>query len=344
MGKWQFEGLDLNKKHKLDPRSKKRRKAVALLALMMAACFAAGIITGLIIAQYTLEVGDIPEYKKNPTPSPEQSSTPEPTSEATPSPTPTLGWDPTEYSDENNYRNQYVNINIEKAYDDDLRCTMFIADIMVANMDVMFSAFGQDKFGTYREKVSDMAERMDAVIAINADYYGYNTDKKGILIRNGLVYRDEPERDGVAFLKNGEMIVFDESEYTAEELLAMGAIHTFSFGPILVKDGEVYSDLTSEERVNTRNPRTAIGMLEPYHFIFVVVDGRAPGYSDGVTMENLAELMKNLGCQTAYNFDGGQSSSMWFNGKTINKICGDERRLTDALMIMSSPDHNGVTP
>ena len=67
---------------------------------------------------------------------------------------------------------------------------------------------------------------------------------------------------------------------------------------------------------------------------FVVVDGRAEGYSRGVTMTELAEIMISLGAETAYNVDGGGSSTMYFDGEVINQPSnGGERGTSDILYI-----------
>lgn len=68
--------------------------------------------------------------------------------------------------------------------------------------------------------------------------------------------------------------------------------------------------------------------------MFVVVDGREEGYSRGVTMTELAQIMVDLGCQVAYNLDGGGSSTMYFNGQVINQPSnGGERGTSDILYI-----------
>lgn len=117
---------------------------------------------------------------------------------------------------------------------------------------------------------------------------------------------------------------------------------TCSFGPALVKDGAVLEGI-DEVEVDTNfgnhsiqgyQPRTALGYLEDNHYVFVVVDGRDEGYSRGVTMTELAQIMTDLGCQCAYNLNGGGSSAMYFNGSIINQPSnGGERATSDILYI-----------
>ena len=107
---------------------------------------------------------------------------------------------------------------------------------------------------------------------------------------------------------------------------------TCSFGPALVKDGAVLEGIDDVE-VDTNFGNHSIQGYQP-HYVFFVVDGRDEGYSRGVTMTELAQIMTDLGCQCAYNLDGGGSSAMYFNGSIINQPSnGGERATSDILYI-----------
>ncbi len=98
-----------------------------------------------------------------------------------------------------------------------------------------------------------------------------------------------------------------------------GVKHIISGGPYLVKNGEVFVDIAEEKllAIGGRNPRTAIGYTKDNNLIFVVVDGRE-GSSIGMTLTELAYLMKSLGCVNAINLDGGGSTVMYVNGQIVN--------------------------
>lgn len=96
--------------------------------------------------------------------------------------------------------------------------------------------------------------------------------------------------------------------------------HIISGGPYLVKDGDVFVDMTAQKlrAIGGRNPRTAIGYTSDHNFILVTADGRE-GSSIGMTLMELANFMKSLGCIGAINLDGGGSTVMYVNGSVVNK-------------------------
>lgn len=222
------------------------------------------------------------------------------------------------------------------------RITYFVADVVVADATLLRSAFANDQYGTnIVADTSVIAEANDAVFAINGDYYGFRDD--GILIRNGVVYRDDGVRTGLAIYTDGTMAVYDETQTTADDLVADGVWNTLSFGPALVVDGEVVEGIEDVEvdtnfgnhSIQGSQPRTGVGMIGENHFVFVVVDGRSPGYSTGATMTEFAEIFQELGATVAYNLDGGGSSTMYFNGEVVNNPLGrgHERGVSDILYI-----------
>lgn len=220
--------------------------------------------------------------------------------------------------------------------------TYYVADVTLTDATVLRSAFAQDAFGeNITETTSDIAADNDAVFAINGDYYGFRDT--GIVIRNGVVYRDEGARQGLAFYTDGHVEVYDETATTADQLVADGVWNTLSFGPALLEDGQVLAGIDDVEvdtnfgnhSIQGEQPRTAVGVIDDNHLVFVVVDGRSPGYSAGVTMTGLAEIMQGLGATTAYNLDGGGSSTMVFGGELVNDPLGkdQERGTSDILYI-----------
>jgi exopolysaccharide biosynthesis protein len=219
--------------------------------------------------------------------------------------------------------------------------TYFVADLVLSDATVLRSAFAQDAFGTnIVDETSDIAEQNGAIFAVNGDYYGFRDT--GMVIRNGVVYRDSGVREGLAFYRDGHVELYDETATDAQSLVDAGVWNTLSFGPALVADGQVLDGIDDVEvdtnfgnhSIQGDQPRTAIGVVEDNHLVVVVVDGRSEGYSAGATMTELATLMQGLGAVTAYNLDGGGSSTLFFDGEVVNQPSnGGERGTSDILYI-----------
>lgn len=237
-----------------------------------------------------------------------------------------------------NYQDDYISINLTSSYINDTM--VYVADIQLKNLGLLKSGLANDSFGrNVTEATSDIAERLDAILAVNGDFYGFRDT--GYVIRNGVLYRSEKKSDDAQDLvlwSDGTMEVIREGDITAEELLERGALQVYSFGPGLVEDGEITVNASSEVgQAMLSNPRTAIGMIEPMHYVMVVSDGRTTE-SEGLSLLQLAQIMQDLGCTTAYNLDGGGSTTMYFNGEVINnptsgRKSSSERSVSDIVYI-----------
>ena len=188
-------------------------------------------------------------------------------------------------------------------------------------------------------KTSVTAANNNAILAVNGDYYGANST--GYVIRNGVVYRDTVREDSsngdLAIYKDGSFKIIYEDETSAEQLVKDGVVNLLAFGPSLVENGEIVIDTNSEVGQSmSSNPRTAIGIIDENHYIIVVSDGRT-SESQGLSLYELAEVMKSYGVKTAYNLDGGGSSTLYFNGQVINKPTTNgnisERAVSDIVYI-----------
>ncbi len=245
---------------------------------------------------------------------------------------------------DSSYISQNLKISIEKTYKDinGKKVAYFVADIVCKDMSLFKTAFSGtgDKIprNSYENPIT-LGAKYNALLTINCDNAGYLDD--GIIVRNGVLYRFKPsDRDVLLIFNDGTMKSVKENSIKSEEqvaeLISQGLIHTFSFGPALISDGVPRGDY-SDNLVQTYNPRTAIGMIAPGHFKLIVVDGRTD-YSRGMRLIELENLCTELGCTEAYNFDGGQSSVIIFDGKRQNDAAGltVERPLSDILYFTES--------
>ncbi|TYP76359.1 phosphodiester glycosidase family protein [Paenibacillus methanolicus] len=247
-------------------------------------------------------------------------------------------------ADDWNYTSDNMSIAIQKVEtgSGEDKITYYVAEVQLKSAANLLTAFADNAFGrNIIANTSDIASANNAIFAINGDYYGFRDN--GVIIRNGTLYRDEPARIGLAMYSDGTMASYNEEDISAEELLAEGVTNTFSFGPVLVQDGAVATNLDDvkidnnfgNRSIDGANPRTGVGIISPNHYAFVVVDGRQANYSRGMTLNEFAQLFEDLGATEAYNLDGGGSSTMYFNGRVVNSPGrqGEERGVSDIIYL-----------
>ncbi|MDL2218565.1 phosphodiester glycosidase family protein, partial [Christensenellaceae bacterium OttesenSCG-928-M15] len=211
--------------------------------------------------------------------------------------------------------------------------TYYLADIWVRGIDSFKTAFARDKYGGGRQNMKTLMKNNDAIVAISGDYYGAR--KKGVVIRNGELYRDTPHVDVCVLYRNGEMKTYASEEWSAIEDTAQNVHQAWGFGPMLLDENA--KPMTIEQfngfEFEKLHPRAAIGYYEPGHYCFVVVDGRKKAHSIGMLLSELSTLFHELGCKTAYNLDGGATAILGYEGKFVNQPYDDGRSQYDIIYI-----------
>ena len=206
---------------------------------------------------------------------------------------------------ENSYQDAHISIQIDTRRLDDT--TVYIADVTLSSPEYLKTALAQNA-------------------------YGKNvTETTSAMLRNGTLYRSTAaaDQEDLVIFSDGSFAVIDEGSISADSLLQQGAMQVFSFGPALVADGEITVSQKDEVgKAMVSNPRTAIGVVAPLHYLFVVSDGRT-SQSAGLSLYEMAQLMQLLGAQTAYNLDGGGSSTLYFNGTVVNNPTTNGRRIQE---------------
>lgn len=343
-------------------RKKRRRRAMPLalcfLPLALALILAAGawfLLPADADAQAAADARE--EEAVTPTPSAADMAEPAPTPSDTPAPTETPVATPEATADpwaeyfrseddpeevvvidaENGvweYRTDTLSILIERRFTEK-PMTYFVAHIRMRDVDSFRPVFSNaaNTGGGPKQMPWKVARMNRAVLLITGDNIIYDEkERKGILIRNGWTYHEGQASDTMALYPDMSMRVFDRKTVTAQELLEAGVLNSYGFmyDPILVRDGVIETS-TAKSAIKGNNPRTALGMVEPGHFVAIVVDGRQTKvkvngetvpYSAGATMTELAQLFLDEGCSVAYNLDGGISACMVFMGEQINVHLG----------------------
>lgn len=238
---------------------------------------------------------------------------------------------------DHSYRDSHISITITEYREHDT--AIYVADIQLSDAAYLKTAFAKNTYGrNIKEKTSEMAQSHNAILAVNGDYYG--SREEGYVLRNGVLYRDtgSKSREDLVIWPDGSFEITSEKNTSASSLLSKGAWQVLSFGPALVENGQISVDTDTEVGQATySNPRTAIAVIDELHYLLVVSDGRT-SRSDGLSLYELADFLQSMGATTAYNLDGGGSSTMWFNGQIINEPVNhgstvSERSISDIVYI-----------
>lgn len=240
--------------------------------------------------------------------------------------------------EEPDYRYVSDTLRIEITKYNEKNLVYFAAEVWLSDVSQFGSAFSSDRFDSALETVSDIADRAGAILAVNGDFATFNNG--GIIIRSGTLYRaNRSTRQLLLIDGQGDFIPYtdppENAEEAAAEFLAQGILHTLVFGPVLVADGEAVP-LPKNFFVNTGatvEPRTAVAQMGPLHYLVLVVDGRQDGYSRGVSLTRLQEILLAYGgVQTAFNLDGGGSTTLYYKGNILNQPAnGGQRKVPDIL-------------
>jgi exopolysaccharide biosynthesis protein len=178
-----------------------------------------------------------------------------------------------------------------------------------------------------------MAIENKALLAISGDYYG--NSEISVVIRNGVLYRSSGnDADVCVLFTDGTMKTYSPEAFDADKLIDQGAWQAWTFGPALLDgNGNILDSFNTTDYIYSENPRCSIGYVAPGHYKFVVVDGRNPGYSKGASLNELAQIMVDEGCMTAYNLDGGKSASMVYDGAYVNQPAQGGRNISDIIYL-----------
>ena len=228
----------------------------------------------------------------------------------------------------NSYEDDNIKIELKEYRENNT--TIYVADVQITNPLLLKTAFAKSSYGkNITAKTSTIAKEVNAILAINGDYYG--VQESGYVLKNGTVYRNTASKnqEGLVIYEDGTAEIINESTTSINTLKEKGAYNILSFGPALVENGKVSVGTKDEvDRAMASNPRTAIGIIDDLHYVFVVSDGRTNN-SEGLTLYELAEFMQSIGAKTAYNLDGGGSSTMYFNGEVVNNPTSNGNKISE---------------
>ncbi|HEY3315378.1 MAG TPA: phosphodiester glycosidase family protein [Bacillota bacterium] len=193
--------------------------------------------------------------------------------------------------------------------------------------------------GEQGQTVSQIAEAHQAAAAVNAGGFedpngtGNGRLPMGVIIHNGSFIAGKDLTAPVKLVgltKSGALVA---GSYTVREMQQMGIAEGISFGPPLIVDGK--KQITSGDGGWGIAPRTAIGQRQDGTILLLVIDGRQPEYSLGATLRDVQNVLFENGAYVAANLDGGSSTTLFYQGKVVNRPCDllGERSIPTALIV-----------
>lgn len=198
-----------------------------------------------------------------------------------------------------------------------------VADVYISDISRLQTALANDSYGRgQKEDPLDMTERSGAIFSITGDNYSERSG--GVVMRNGVMYSSDIDRDICVLNWDGSIDLYRQTEFDLVDIMDNSAYQIWSFGPILLEDGEPADEFATDMTAPCR--RAAIGYYEPGHYCFVIMDG-------DVTLDQLADTMEVLGCESAYALYGGRLAEMNYAGETISTPQEADRKCSDIIMI-----------
>lgn len=243
----------------------------------------------------------------------------------------------TEYMSENIHAKWY------SVHDDDTflgKVDYYVIDFYLRSPDLLRTFIGMKGDGTLTQTTThEMAKKNQALAAINGDNFRFRlrNDARSIVVRNGILYRNTGAvRDLLVYYESGEMEILHPEDAAGFDPNEKGILDIWGFGPSLLHPDGTSMGIREFDTLYPvpPHPRSAIGYYAPGHYCFICVDGR--GDSEGMALSDLSKLCEMLGLTSAYNLDGGDSSSVVWDGNVINNVSGkseEGREISDILYI-----------
>ena len=243
---------------------------------------------------------------------------------------------------DDSYKSANVSIEIQKktAGTEQKPITYYLADIYIKDITSFRTAVALDykdqNEGDRKNVMStlQLSQLTGAILGLSGDNFAFHD---GIVVRNGVEWESKlPVYGDVCVLYyDGTMETYSQKIKRADvdAIYAKKPYQIWTFGPQLLIDGEVPGSFANTKA----NPLCAIGYYEPGHYCFILVDGRQPDYSWGMTYVELAQVFHDLGCTVAFNLDGGDTAVMTYLGEWRSQPEESSPRDTSDILYIAEP-------
>ncbi|MDO5134976.1 MAG: phosphodiester glycosidase family protein [Eubacteriales bacterium] len=230
---------------------------------------------------------------------------------------------PAKEIDDSHYTYKTATLSIDLQEQSTHGVSYWVAHIKTANPSQLRSALSYGTYGGKRQTTSSAVSSNGGVIGVNGSAFSYKDGKPsplGMCIKNGILYGDYETSYSVMAVNREGVIYTPQQGLKGKDLLSAGVKDTYNFGPILIKDGKPQPAWAETAKYY---PRTAVGMVAPNDYVLLVTN---TGSYSGLNHWDMVKIFQSYDCQYAYNLDGGGSSTLYYNGKVMNKLINNEQR------------------
>ena len=219
-----------------------------------------------------------------------------------------------------------------------------ISEVKIADPSQFRRFVADGEYGSYSKYYpSEMAASVNAVMATNADFYIYWGT--GIVVYDSQLMRYEGYSMDSCFIdRNGDLLFAHKGQLTNKAKMQQfvednGIRFSMAFGPVLIENGEIV-DIKFPYPVgegNASDTRMALCQRDELHYMLVTVTHEPP-YGPSPNWWGFAKNLHILGCEKAYNLDGGQSATVVMNNQVLNYV---KQRQTSDIIYFATAIPNG---
>ncbi len=259
------------------------------------------------------------------------------------------------YLNEWEYQDDTIHVTIREDVEvlDTGKTAYWVADVTISDASQLRTAAAAKDFSSTRQLECDLiAKRVNAVVAINGDYYnGAERREKAFTIRQGVLYQDNLDPEGPKSSLMDVLLIDEDGNFHGVHQPTRGTlsdtidgkkiINSFSFGPILVENGVMVEDFSStgtwmNMAYDRRAQRMCLCQVDDLHYKLICCAAPTHGYI-GMTVYEFASVVAREGVKIAYNLDGGDSTYLYFRGKKVNNVrSSTTRKLQDIIYFASA--------
>ena len=225
-----------------------------------------------------------------------------------------------------------------------------LAEVKIAHGSQLRRKLADDTFGSgVQYYASELARASNAVVASNADFYGFRDIGLTVYQRN--LYRFNPDRLDICFFtSSGDMLFTRAGELTSPEQTEQfikdnDVVFSLAFGPVLVDNGELqYCSGYPIGEVNTEYTRSCIGMTDDLHYLLMTVSWSPDGLSPHATVNDLSRTIYSKNVKKAYALDGGQTAEIVMMGEPFSRIDWNAERVVSDIIYFATAIPEEVRP